>query len=74
MARVKKDGQYLNVKIDSSIYYRLEDYCTETGNTKTSAVERALTTLMDTYRSDQETLRMIANGSATLVKIEDDKI
>ena len=27
MARPKKNGQYLNVKIDVSVYQRLEDFC-----------------------------------------------
>ena len=67
MPRLKKDGQYLNVKIDRSVYHRLEEYCEESGYTKTAAVERALTLLMDNYESDRETLRLIADGSVTLV-------
>ena len=47
MARQKKNGQYLNVKIDMNVYQRLEEFCEETGYTKTAAVERALTTLME---------------------------
>ena len=41
MARQKKNGQYLNVKIDMNVYQRLEEFCEETGYTKTAAVERA---------------------------------
>lgn len=67
MARARKDGQYLNVKIDSGIYHRLDDYCAETGCTKTAAVERALAMLMNHYETDRETLRRIADGSVTLV-------
>ena len=68
MARPKKDGQYLNVKIDTAIYHRLEQFCEESGYTKTAAVEKGLTVLIDNYMSDQETLRRIANGSVTLVE------
>ena len=53
MARQKKNGQYLNVKIDMNVYKRLEEFCEETGYTKTAAVERALTTLMNNHEADQ---------------------
>lgn len=43
MARHKKDGTYLNVRIETSIYNRLNDLCDDAGQTKTTAVERALT-------------------------------
>ena len=68
MARQKKNGQYLNVKIDMNVYQRLEEFCEETGYTKTAAVERALTTLMNNHEADQETLRRIADGSLKLVE------
>lgn len=42
MPRQKKEGTYLNCKIESSIAKRLEDYCAETGLTKTITVEKAL--------------------------------
>ena len=68
MARPKKYGQYLNVKIDTGIYHRLEEYCLDSGYTKTTSVERALTLLIDTYEADKETLRKIADGSVKLVE------
>ena len=67
MARARKDGQYLNVKIDSAIYHRLEDFCVEAGFTKTVVVERALVALMDDYTAGQETLRKIADGTVSIV-------
>jgi len=42
MPRQKKEGTYLNCKIETSIAKRLEDYCNETGLTKTVTVEKAL--------------------------------
>jgi hypothetical protein len=49
MARHKKDGTYLNVRIETSIYNRLNDLCDDAGQTKTTAVERALTEYLDNY-------------------------
>ena len=71
MARPKKNGQYLNVKIDVSVYQRLEDFCEK--YTKTAAVERALTSLMNNHEAEQETLRRIADGSVKLVETGGDE-
>ena len=57
MARPKKDGTYLNVCIESSIYNRLTDFCEEAGQSKTVAVERALTEYLDNYEKRQQMLR-----------------
>ena len=62
MARPKKNGQYLNVKIDVSVYQRLEDFC-----------EKALTSLMNNHEAEQETLRRIADGSVKLVETGGDE-
>lgn len=40
MARPKKDGKYVNFYIDSELLKRLEEYCEETGLSKTAAIER----------------------------------
>lgn len=42
MARQKKASKALNINLDVEIYRWLEEYCNETGLTKTAAVERAL--------------------------------
>ena len=49
MARPKKNGTYLNVCIETPIYKRLEKICNDAGQTKTVAVERALTAYLDDY-------------------------
>lgn len=67
MARTKKEGRFLNIKMDATIYNRLEEYCLEAGLTKTSAVEKGLTMLMDNYAYEKETMRKIADGSMSLV-------
>ena len=51
MARAKKDYKALNIKIESTIYERLENYAEEKGQTKTKAVER-LTKAMDLEEKD----------------------
>ncbi len=64
MARPKKNGTYLNVCIDTSIYEALCELCEEAGQTKTVAVERALTDYLDDYKKKQQMLRdlEVTNG------------
>lgn len=59
MARSKKDGTYLNVCIETSIYKRLEEICEEAGQTKTVAVERALKSYFDEYDAKQKIINEI---------------
>ena len=42
MARPSKDGKALNIKISTDVAERLESYVSETGLTKTGAIERIL--------------------------------
>ena len=53
-ARPKKNGTYLNVCIETPIYERLEAFCDDAGQTKTVAVERALTAYLDDYEEKQK--------------------
>ena len=57
MARPKKNGTYLNVCIETPIYERLEKFCEDAGQTKTIAVERALTAYLDDYAEMQKKLK-----------------
>lgn len=59
MGRPKKNGIYLNVCIDKSIYEQLEVLCEEAGQTKTVAVERAIRAYLEDYRVKQEKLRTL---------------
>lgn len=59
MGRPKKNGIYLNVCIDKSIYEQLEVFCEEAGQTKTVAVERAIRAYLEDYRVKQEKLRTL---------------
>ena len=57
MARPKKNGTYLNVCIETPIYERLKLLCEDAGQTKTIAVERALTAYLDEYEKKQKILK-----------------
>ena len=57
MARPKKNGTYLNVCIETPIYERLEAFCVDAGQTKTVAVERALSAYLDEYNEKQRKLK-----------------
>lgn len=57
MARPKKNGTYLNVCIETPIYERLVEICEDAGQSKTVAVERALTAYLDDYEAKQRKLK-----------------
>ena len=63
MGRPKKNGTYLNICIETPIYERLEALCEDAGQTKTVAVERALTAYLDDYDEKQKLLRKLEHGS-----------
>ena len=68
MARPKKNGTYLNVCIETLIYERLEAMCEEAGQSKTVAVERALTAYLDGYQERKKALWAIENGKIEVVE------
>lgn len=51
MSREKKDSKSLNIKLDRSLSERFESYCSELGQTKTTAIERILIKHLDEYDS-----------------------
>lgn len=53
MPRKKKNGQYINLKIDKSIYSAFEKYAEEKGQTKTLALERILKKHLDEYECEK---------------------
>ncbi len=63
MARPKKNGTYLNVCIETPIYERMVTMCEEAGQTKTVAVERALTAYLDEYEEKQRMLKELESSS-----------
>lgn len=59
MGRPKKNGTYLNICIETSIYERLEALCEDAGQTKTVAVERALIAYLNDYAEKQRKLKKL---------------
>lgn len=49
MPRQKKDAKILNIKLDREIYEKLENFCEESGQSKTVAVERFLNKCLTEY-------------------------
>ena len=49
MPRQKKDAKILNVRLDAGIHKKLEQFCDETGMSKTTAVEKILEKYFDAY-------------------------
>ena len=54
MARPKKESKPFNIKMSVEIYDRLEKYCDEMGQTKTTAVERILTDALDRHENNKQ--------------------
>ena len=58
MARPKtKEFKPLSVRLDATLYDRLDSYSKESGQPKTVAVERALTMFIDDYEEKQALLK-----------------
>jgi hypothetical protein len=59
MPRPKKDSKVLNIKLSVPIYNKLAEFCDESGQTKTLAVERFLNKCLNEYFSKPESERKI---------------
>ena len=59
MPRPKKDNYPLSLSIEKNVYDRLTQYCEDSGQTKTLAIERALMVYIDEYYRQQEKLEHI---------------
>lgn len=58
MPRQKKDAVLLSLKLERQINDRLEKYCAETGQTKTTAIERMLQNELEKYFEQPEGKRI----------------
>lgn len=54
MPRQKKDAKNLNIRLATEVADQLEQFCQESGQTKTMAVERILGRYFDEYFSRPE--------------------
>jgi len=57
MARPKiKDSKAITVRLDSKLFDKLNEYCEKSGQTKTTAVERALAMFIEDYNEKMKKL------------------
>lgn len=57
MAQIKKDAKIISMKLDKGIYAKLEQFCNETGLSKTSATEKILDHYLTEYFGQPESKR-----------------
>lgn len=57
MAKPKKDHTPTSFRLDTAILERLTQFCKDSGQSKTVAVERALTMYIDDYEEKQRKLQ-----------------
>ena len=63
MARPKtKEYKPLTVRMDANVYERLTDYCQESGQPKTVAVERAINMFINDYEKKKTILEEASNS------------
>ena len=53
MPRAKKENTPTSFRLSTTVYERLERFCEESGQSKTVAVERAITMYIDDYDAKQ---------------------
>ncbi|WP_130838512.1 hypothetical protein [Lachnoclostridium sp. Marseille-P6806] len=64
MPRAKKDAKLLNIKLATPVYDRLDEFCEETGMSKTVAAEKIFTHFFDEYFKRPESERSIFQHNA----------
>ena len=60
MAQIKKDAQVLTMKMDRHVHEHLEQFCDESGLSKTKAVEKILGQYFEDYFSKPEKDRKLS--------------
>ena len=59
MPRSKKDAKILNIKLATPVYEKLEEFCEESGMSKTTATEKILYQFFEKYFQQPEEERTI---------------
>lgn len=59
MSRARKDAKLLNIKLDREVHEQLEQFCDESGMTKTTATEKILARFFEDYFKRPEKDRTI---------------
>ena len=56
MPKLKKDNHPVTIRMDEAVYERLCEYCEASGQSKTIAIERAVTMYVDDYAEKMKRL------------------
>ncbi len=56
MARPKKENTPITLRMEQTLYERLNDYCEKSGQSRTLAVERAVKMYIDDYDEKMQKL------------------
>ena len=59
MPRLKKDYRPFSIRMAADTYDRMNNYCEETGVSKTAVIERAINMYLDDYEAKQEQLKQL---------------
>lgn len=57
MAKKGKESQPFSIRMDKEIFDRLTCYCEDSGQSKTTAIERAVTMYIDDYDRKMQKLK-----------------
>lgn len=57
MAKKVKESQPLSVRMEKTTFERLKEFCEESGQSKTVAIERAINMYIDDYDAKMEKLK-----------------
>jgi len=59
MAQIKKESKIMNMKLDKTVYDKLDHFCEETGLSKTAATEKILDKFLTEYFDRPESKRSL---------------
>ena len=59
MAREKKDAKPFSIRMDRTIFDRLNQFCEESGQSKTKAIERAINMYINDYDIKMQKLNKV---------------
>ena len=61
MPREKKNNHPVTIRMEPSVYNKLEEYCRETGLTKTVSIEKAVEMYIADYRQKEKLINQNIN-------------
>lgn len=61
MARPRKDNVPVSFRLERTVYEKLNQFCEDSGQAKTVAIERALEMYIDDYYAKQKIIKIMNN-------------